>query len=110
MFYRSHMVDVHSMTELGHKCNLCDKYFGMIGRLRDHLKFDHEQGKQFKCDECNKIFASAQFLNNHTKKVHDKLSKCKECNKLFLFKYRLRFHMKEVHEKIKTFECDLCHK
>ena len=51
-----------------HKCNLCEKKFSDLHKLKKHTKFVHEKNKEYKCDLCNESFGTASYLKNHIKR------------------------------------------
>lgn len=70
---------------------------------------------KFKCNLCNFKGSQNIILQQHIKKIHDKIidSKTKdfECNKCNFKCYQnsnLLQHIKSIHDKIKDFECELC--
>ena len=120
--------EIHS--ENGKKvfqCNKCEKIFGKIGNVVQHIYLLHKE-KKHKCDKCNKMFAFKSNLRKHVQKcdgilrVRKAYSKeanykmivskegnifqCKKCEEIF--SERMKFH---VHFRIhleKEFKCDKC--
>jgi len=81
------------------KCKLCDKLFGNHSRLKNHIKYYHENPDRFRCEICGKKFAQLSNFRRH-QKVHDpnrsKDLKCTQCdfatdNKIY-FKTHLNSH------------------
>ena len=65
----------------------------------------------YKCDPCEKTFATEQGLNRHIGRIHNrkkKLAKCTVCNKKFTDKYAVKIHMNQVHEGANRVFCQLC--
>ena len=60
---------------------------------------NHEpEKKEFKCNICEKIFASKFVLDRHTDEIHDPNPiPCPKCSKSFLRKANLRDHLDSVH-------------
>ena len=75
--------------------------------------------QKYKCDFCNKCYASGQSLKTHFVTIHDKQKKfkCDFCGKSFGQKVTLKSHVRTVHEGIKQtkpitskkeYKCQLC--
>lgn len=95
------------------KCYSCYMAYCNAESLRDHMDVEHLNKKRdFKCDECDKVFTSKSGSNKHKKKVHMNITHvCKECNQVFKKKDSLNKHLMTVHQvyypKFK-FKCDRC--
>ena len=105
---KNHMKSVHGKEN----CDICDKFYDVY-HLKKHIKIVHE-GKnpkdeefRFKCESCDKSFASAQRLKGHYQCVHEgKTSKCDLCDKI-LGEYPLKHHIRQVHID-KKLKCEFC--
>ncbi len=77
-----------------------------------HLILLQEEGKSWKCRECDKIFARSDNLSRHVETVHRGLREhvCAECGKAFCDKFSLRRHMRLVHKGEKEHVCGQCGK
>ena len=67
------------------------------------------EGLSFKCDHCDKVFATKYYLSAHMKN-HDvkKLHVCEHCGKQFRRIYELNRHLL-IHDN-KTFSYNNCNK
>ena len=70
--------------------------------MNSHVKFKHEGHENYKCQECNKAFATLNSLKTHKSSVHDGIRyPCEFCKKEFSQKVNLRTHLKNVHKQQK---------
>ena len=89
--------------------------------LKIHISSVHEGQKEFKCDMCEKCFATNHYLKEHQKlcvyhEVKITLSSdssksqflCSICSKIFARAEKLRTHIKENHVTNKMAACDVC--
>ena len=56
--------------------------FDQKSQLNTRLKMIHQQIKDHKCQDCNKLFSRKGDRDVHIKSVHQKL-KCQDCNRNF---------------------------
>ncbi|XP_069703337.1 zinc finger protein Paris-like [Periplaneta americana] len=91
------------------KCNSCDKSFGDLNQLEDHIII-HMGVNALKCDMCDKSFRHMRTLQDHVlSHTDDKPFKCNDCNKDFRRKQDLQIHV-FTHRDDKPFKCDMCTK
>ncbi|XP_023319191.1 zinc finger protein 39-like [Trichogramma pretiosum] len=71
-----------------------------------------KEGKDHKCNVCQKTFIQQRHLKTHVKTVHDKQREfeCGVCQKTFSSKAYVKIHKKLIHDKQKDYECDVCQK
>ena len=83
------------------KCKVCSASYTRAADLRTHLKI---HGKHIQ-------IGKKQFLERHTKIIHEKMKayKCNSCDKSFGQKGHLNRHVKTVHEDIKLHESRVCY-
>jgi len=88
------------------KCDQCDKHFATKCSLQKHIKC-HSSNRQ-KCNQCGKTYATEKTLTQHILIIHsEKRLKCDECEKVFSTIARLNLHKKSIHV-LKSFKCDQC--
>ena len=113
----AHFKDKHEGVVRPHQCSLCPKRYKTPGLLGEHINTVHSSSKTFKCDKCEKAFASQKQLNSHYK-IHSysnsKAFQCNKCDKAFAVRKSLNSHYK-VHgicssPNSKTFQCQQCEK
>ena len=68
--------------------------------------------KIVKCEKCDDRFASKNYRDKHSTKIHNTAYniKCKICGKEAKTKRLLKHHMKLVHNKEKEYKCEFCDK
>lgn len=91
----------------------CKRKFSYRTELVDHIHV-HLNPEYFKCQQCDKNFASRSCLRTHVRKKHEGIKEqgyeCDLCGKILGDKYRLKFH-KLIHEaenqeRLPCKECD----
>lgn len=92
------------------KCGIC----GLLCKTRSaytHHKLKHK-GKQFKCDQCKKVYLTSTQLKEHQTRVHgDGVPAkylCNQCGKRFKFTTGLKYHLSVHHTNDKPFTCSFC--
>ena len=91
-----------------HTCEYCSKEFFVKDRLKQHIKFTHEEHAN--CEHCGLKVANKYNLASHIASIHkigDPM-KCSECDKVFLHRSHLTEHMSWVHKHPKRYMCDQC--
>lgn len=92
------------------KCDECQKEFASLGNLKRHTLTVHNGEKPYKCEKCNSKFGQMHHLHRHMRyHTGDKPFKCSQCNKGFAQQSDLGRHIL-VHTGEKPFTCDICHK
>jgi len=88
------------------KCDQCEKDFATKVSLQCHIN-RHKSSSQ-KCNQCGKLYTTVDSLRKHIANMHsEKRVQCDECEKMFSSITRLNFHKKQVHV-LKSFKCDQC--
>jgi len=93
-------------------CAVCDLYFKQKNQLLVHMRIhDNPDSKRYKCDQCDKSFATNKYLKKHLV-VHTgiKAYKCEICNNTFTQGSGLNLHIKQVHNKERNYHCTICGK
>jgi len=91
-------------------CKSCDETFSTIEAKRDHYKAMHEGDEdENECPYCHKQFTRKYSVKSHIQNVHEKKKpfKCEECDKKFATGSQLRMHQKR-HADETPYECDQC--
>ena len=66
-----------------------------------------------KCEICEKIYSSKQYLKNHIITIHNQKGKnyyCNICTKAFKSQTYLTVHVSTIHGNRKQFKCESCFK
>ena len=94
------------------QCQICDKRFGYLHHLSDHIQSIHQKLKPHQCSFCAKSFSQKGNLKRHKDMVHMYLRQhvCQICNKRFSTNQTLKIHVECVHEKIRKHACPKCNK
>lgn len=94
-------------------CFLCEVTVDDIDMLREHVMEQHE-GRETKCEYCEKTFTSRESLSKHQKYSHPEkvdssatLLHCNQCSFTVYGAKRLERHQKNSHS-VARFPCDLC--
>jgi len=92
--------------ERNHECSVCHQKFLLSSHLKTHLRIHNTKEHKFKCQYCEKSFATNWQLKSHTANNHLNPQKsvfpCQRCNKAF-YKYQsLSAHMKSCKEQAST--------
>lgn len=92
-------------------CGYCSTAFSSPRSLADHVRSKHTFEKPFKCESCDKEFASKVYYQMH-KRTHSSNGRhvCNFCEKDFQFSHSLRRHVVEKHESQQSlrFACADC--
>ena len=110
---KTHMLEQHGDETFARvSCYYCDKKFVYKSLLSYHMRREHEQVKDYKCDFCH-VTMSAKFnLKRHMLEQHndERFANvlCHLCDKKFICKSHQRNHVRMVHEETKDFRCEFC--
>ena len=108
-----HKKTVHQKI-LPHKCNICDKSFANMSKLKRH-KISHDntdKTNSFKCKQCEKVYNISDNLRRHIRNNHEKIRNhaCEKCPLTYDNSTDLNYHVDRVHNRITKFKCDFCDK
>ncbi|KAI4462267.1 zinc finger protein [Holotrichia oblita] len=101
-------VSIHNQKEKMHKCVMCNEEFSALD-LRLHLN-THRNQKEYKCDQCERIFRKMNHLNTHrVKHLKEFPFKCEQCGKGFVIKTNYECHMltHNANQEL-PYECSQC--
>ena len=95
------------------ECKFCPKSFYVMWRLKNHIKFQHEQKKDIPCENpmCDKLFSTNRHMKNHMVYHAPPQHICgyPECKSAFYAADKLISHYK-FHNNQKDHKCHLCDK
>jgi uncharacterized Zn-finger protein len=91
-------------------CDVCGASFGNKYLLKRHIKNVHATEKKFKCELCDRKFASPVYLNAH-KRYHTGERKhiCSFCGKGYITASDL-YHHEKIHANKRAYRCQACPK
>ncbi|KAL0118070.1 hypothetical protein PUN28_009030 [Cardiocondyla obscurior] len=89
-------------------CNICGKVLNHPSSVLYHKEAEHNDGRRFVCNKCNKSFKHKQLLQRH-QLVHSdsRPHVCKSCNASFKTKANLINHQ-STHTGQKKYQCEIC--
>ena len=85
-----HVSNVHDGRKGIFKCDLCDKYFASKRSLKVHIDNGHGE----KCEICGKYLKHADSLKVHKRQVHGGPINCEKCNKQLQNRGNMVRHLK----------------
>ncbi|TPP57269.1 Gfi1 protein [Fasciola gigantica] len=92
------------------KCDGCNKYFATAHGLEVHVRRAHGGKRPFECQLCQKTFGHAMSLYQH-EAIHcpDRHFQCHECGKMFKRSSTLSTHLL-IHSDTRPYPCQYCGK
>ncbi|KAI5640779.1 hypothetical protein NE865_06887 [Phthorimaea operculella] len=105
---QKHLAEVHNEELKRYKCKACSQSYITPGHLSSHVRRDHLNERNHKCDKCDLAFYTRNALKMHMIK-HDgeRIHTCSVCQKSYQRKKTLREHMR-IHTNDKRFICPVC--
>ena len=99
--------DVGRKEYLKYGCSFCPAVFAEPRKLRRHLAQMHLPQNRYKCQKCEKTFATEEYLKLHHP-FHDPPSlKCPQCDKCFKWGSNIIQHLRGSHYP-PSYECSSC--
>ncbi|CAH0401841.1 unnamed protein product [Chilo suppressalis] len=93
----------------GHRCQNCGKIYKSANTLNVHYRLKHpEEASQVRCNECNKSYASSLSLQKHVRYMHKYANRCDVCYRAFASIEAFQQHG-EICTKVET-PCPTCGK
>ncbi|CAG9106271.1 unnamed protein product [Plutella xylostella] len=105
---QKHLAEVHNEELKRYKCKACPQSYITPGHLSSHVRRDHLNERNHKCDKCDLAFYTKNALKMHMIK-HDgeRIHTCPVCQKSYQRKKTLREHLR-IHNNDKRFICPVC--
>ena len=105
---RKHLIDENLLV----KCKDCNKYYPPKYLEQRHYLV-HQEGRNFKCEVCEKSFKTLEILKVHAR-IHGPdderyTHSCEVCGRKFTQKANLESHMR-IHTGDRPFKCEFCSK
>lgn len=91
-----------------YKCNQCPKIFNWKSNLIRH-QIAHDESRRYICESCKKVFTDPSNLQRHIRSQHigARSHACVECGKTFATSSGLKQHQ-HIHSSVKPFRCEVC--
>jgi KRAB domain-containing zinc finger protein len=106
----AHHKHIHNQR---YECETCASTFSYLKTYKTHLimakhgVYAEKITKKLECDECDKSFATGEYLQKHKKYSHAKEKlECDYCSKVFSHKRAMKLHIFN-HVKV---PCRICHR
>ncbi|XP_063899058.1 zinc finger protein 26 [Helicoverpa armigera] len=105
---QKHLAEVHNEELKRYKCKACPQSYITPGHLSSHVRRDHLNERNHKCDQCDLAFYTKNALKMHMIR-HDgeRIHTCPVCQKSYQRKKTLREHLR-IHNNDKRFVCPVC--
>lgn len=92
-------------------CTTCDRHFGNVKALQQHLRDSPVHASSFDCDDCDRSFDSEQALKQHLRDspAHATSFDCDTCDRSFGSDEALRQHLRDSrgHQQVPETPLDL---
>ncbi|CAH2062194.1 unnamed protein product, partial [Iphiclides podalirius] len=105
---QKHLAEVHNEELKRYKCNACTQSYITPGHLSSHVRRDHLNERNHRCDKCDLAFYTRNALKMHMIR-HDgeRIHSCHVCHKSYQRLKTLREHLR-IHNNDKRFVCPVC--
>ncbi|XP_058476441.1 zinc finger protein 142 [Solea solea] len=110
---RRYRLEEHESLHTGvgrHECDVCDKTFGAVTKLRQHKMRIHDKQPVHSCPLCDFSGFTLDDIRRHQLRCHTGELKhaCTDCDACFSSEIALRNHCKRVHQLQGCFPCKQC--
>ncbi|XP_015232467.1 PREDICTED: zinc finger protein 142 [Cyprinodon variegatus] len=110
---RRYRLEEHKSLHTGvgrHSCDVCDKTFGALAKLRQHKIRIHDKQPTHFCPLCDFTGYAPDDVRRHNRRCHSGELRhvCSHCNARFSSEIALRNHCKRVHKLQVCFSCKKC--
>ncbi|XP_017026182.1 zinc finger protein ZFP2 [Drosophila kikkawai] len=96
------------VAELKYHCDRCNAGFALEKSLIIHKRQNSCTNRNFKCDECERVFVSPDHLAEH--RANHGAHNCPECGLKCESKEQLGKHMVQGHKRNLRNQCNVCQK
>lgn len=89
-------------------CSICNKEFGILSSLQNHMRIKHQETRPFRCNICGKTYLTEEDLCDHLWN-HDpsmKRHKCQSCEKSYRYWKDCQRHF-ETHHGTPSYVCEI---
>jgi len=106
-YLATHMFKEHDHNAIF--CDICGQKSNGTGKINEHMDIYHPNGKQYKCNFCEKEYQVRKSLLRHVNFIHKQKTpyNCQDCGKGFVNNMTLDWHM-NVHSGLKPYKCEFC--
>lgn len=110
---RRYRLEEHESLHTGigrHSCDMCEKTFGTVTKLRQHKMRIHDKQPTHFCSLCDFSGYTLDDVRRHNLRCHsgDLHHACTHCDAQFSSEVALRNHCKRVHQLQACFSCKQC--
>lgn len=110
---RRYRLEEHESLHTGigrHSCDMCDKTFGAVTKLRQHKMRIHDKQPTHFCSLCDFSGYTRDDVRRHNLRCHtgELHHACTHCDAQFSSEVALRNHCKRVHQLQVCFSCKQC--
>lgn len=110
---RRYRLEEHESLHTGigrHSCDVCDKTFGAVTKLRQHKMRIHDKQPTHFCSLCDFSGYTLDDVRRHNLRCHtgELHHACTHCDAQFSSEVALRNHCKRVHQLQVCFSCKQC--
>ncbi|XP_028249511.1 zinc finger protein 142 [Parambassis ranga] len=110
---RRYRLEEHESLHTGvgrHSCDICDKTFGAVTKLRQHKTRIHDKQPTHFCSLCDFSGYTLDDVRRHKLRCHtgELQHICTHCDAQFSSEVALRNHCKRVHQLQTCFSCKQC--